>query len=209
MTSMQILALCGSLRARSSNRALLRAYERMAAPGMVFVHYERLGELPHFNPDMDGTTVPAEIGTLRNLVARADVLVISTPEYAHGLPGSLKNALDWLVSDPAFAGKPVVILHASRGSTWALDSLKEVLTTMSAKILGTTSVSLPSGSNGLDETAILAHPDLRKLLLDGIRYLEQARPKLRAERIIIRKDFHSSATHQTDGVAPTITRLAP
>ena len=105
-------------------------------------------------------------------MARADAVVISTPEYAHALPGIFKNALDWLVSDPAFAGKPVAILHASRGSTWALDSLREVLRTMSARIIESASVSLPLGSNQLDTEAILAREDLRQLLLHSIEALE-------------------------------------
>ena len=169
---MKILTLCGSLRAQSSNRALLRAYVQLSPPGVVFEHYEKLALLPHFNPDLDGETVPREVEVLRGLIGAADALVISTPEYAHGLPGAFKNALDWLVSDPAFAGKPVVILHAARGSTWALDSLMEVLRTMSARIIEPAPVSLPLGSNQLDEDAVLARPDLCRLLLGSVNELE-------------------------------------
>ena len=169
---MKILTVCGSLRANSSNRALLRAYERLAHSSISVQHYEQLGELPHFNPDLDTETVPHEVGALRGLVASLDAVIISTPEYAHGLPGALKNALDWLVSDPVFVGKPVVILHASRGSTWALYSLREVLRTMSARIIETASVSLPLGSNQLDTEAILARDDLRQLLLHSIEAVE-------------------------------------
>ena len=170
---MKLVTLCGSLRASSSNRALLRAYGRLAPASISVQHYEQLGELPHFNPDLDTETVPHSVGTLRNLVASADAVVISTPEYAHGLPGVFKNALDWLVSDPAFAGRSVVILHASRGSTWALDSLREVLRTMSARIIESASVTLHLGSNQLDTEAILARDDLRQLLLHSLEELEK------------------------------------
>ena len=165
---MRILTLCGSLRARSSNRSVLRAYERLIGARASVEHYDRLGALPHFSPDLDGETeaLPAEVANLRQLIAGADAVVISTPEYVHALPGSFKNALDWLVSDPAFAGKRVVILHIARGSMWALDSLREVLKTMSATIIDEASVSLPLGSNQVDEKAILARDDLRTLL-DG------------------------------------------
>jgi chromate reductase, NAD(P)H dehydrogenase (quinone) len=173
--SRRALTLCGSLRARSSNRAVLRSYAQLAPASLVFEHYDRIGMLPHFNPDTDGGgTVPEEVRTLRGTIAEADAVVISTPEYAHALPGSLKNALDWLVSDPTFAGKPVVILHAARGSTWALDSLREVLRTMSASLIDTASVSLPLGSNQLDEHAILARSDLRELLLSSMTALMNA-----------------------------------
>jgi chromate reductase, NAD(P)H dehydrogenase (quinone) len=179
---MRILTLCGSLRARSSNRALLRAYARLLPPRIAVEHYERVAELPHFNPDLDGEPVPHEVGVLRRLVAGADAVVASTPEYAHALPGSFKNVLDWLVGDPAFAGKAVVILHASRGSTRALDSLKEVLTTMSARILETASLSLPLGSSQVDEDAILAREDLRSLLLGSVESLmNEAKEKPIAE----------------------------
>lgn len=172
---MRVLTLCGSLRAQSSNRAILRAYERLA-PDFVFAHYEGIGTLPHFNPDLDreGQPLPAEVGALREWIGSAEVLVISTPEYVHALPGSFKNALDWLVSDPAFAGKVVVILHAARGSSWALDSLREVLRTMSARILEDAAATLPLGSNQMDESAILAREDLRVLLARSVEALRAA-----------------------------------
>ena len=176
---MRILTLCGSLRARSSNRAILRAYERLA-PDIAFTHYERMGALPHFNPDLDhdGLPLPSEVVELREKVKSADALVISTPEYVHALPGSFKNALDWLVSDPTFAGKPVVILHVARGSTWALDSLREVLRAMAAKLVEDASVSLPLTTNQVDEATILEREDLRAVLS---RSVEALRAVLKAE----------------------------
>jgi NAD(P)H-dependent FMN reductase len=171
---MKILTLCGSLRACSSNRAILRAYAQLAPATFEFEHWDRVGALPHFNPDLDGDRVADEVARFRSLVAGADVIVMSTPEYAHALPGAFKNALDWLVSDPVFAGKRVVILHVARGSTWALDSLREVLKTMSANIVEAASIALPLGSNQLDENAILARDDLRALLVRSIAALRNA-----------------------------------
>jgi chromate reductase len=170
---MRILTLCGSLRSRSSNQSILHAFGRLASSKISIEHYARIGALPHFNPDLDreGETPPHEVAALRTLIGGAAAVVISTPEYAHALPGSFKNALDWLVSDPAFAGKPVAILHVARGSTWALDSLREVLKTMSADIIEAASVSLPLGSNQMDEEAILARSDLRALLLSSVEAL--------------------------------------
>lgn len=172
---MKVLTLCGSPRAHSSNRAILQAYEQVATD-LSFTAFDRLGELPHFNPDMDrdGVPLPTEVVLLRQRVAQADALVISTPEYIHALPGALKNALEWLVSDPAFIGKPVAILQAARGSTWALDSLHEVLTTMSARIVEPASVSLPLRSNRVDADAILAREELRALLVRSAAALREA-----------------------------------
>lgn len=171
---MKLLTLCGSLRVRSSNGAILRAYARLVADHADVEHYAGIASLPHFNPDDDHEHVAREVGALRHCVQAADAVVISTPEYAHALPGAFKNALDWLVSDPAFDGKPVVILHAARGSTWAYDSLVEVLSTMSARIIVAACAQLPLGSNSIDEDAILARTDLRAQLVASLTALQQA-----------------------------------
>ena len=134
----RILAICGSLRAASSNAALLRAAARIAPPSLELTVYEGLRELPHFDPDLDveGAAAPAPVAVLRAGISAAHGLVICSPEYAHGVPGSLKNALDWLVSYAPFAGKPVVLWNASAaGGSYAQASLLETLRTMSARVL--------------------------------------------------------------------------
>ena len=136
--SVKILAISGSLRAGSSNAALLQAAAALAPPGMELIYYDGLGRLPHFSPDLDteGQAPPAEVAALRALISEAAGLIICSPEYAHGVPGVLKNALDWLVSHPDFAGKPVLLWNASAaGGQWAQASLRETLTVMSAKVL--------------------------------------------------------------------------
>lgn len=135
---MKVLAISGSLRTGSSNTALLEAAAGLAHPGIEIVTFRGLGELPHFNPDLDaeGHEPPPEVAALRAQVSAADGVIISSPEYAHGLPGALKNALDWLVSYPDFAGKPVLLWNASAaGGQWAQASLLEILNTMSARVL--------------------------------------------------------------------------
>lgn len=129
---MKILALPGSLRRTSSNAAILRAAGRVA-PGEVTVElYEGVGALPHFSPDLDVDPLPEPVRALRAQIAGADALMISSPEYAHGMPGSLKNALDWLVSAVEALGKPVLLLSASPGgAAHAHAQLAEVLATMS------------------------------------------------------------------------------
>ena len=143
--------------------------------GTAFTHYAGIAALPHFNPDLEdaGGSLPDEVRRLREAVSAADVLLISTPEYVHALPGAFKNALDWLVGDPAFVGKPVVILQLARGSNWARDSLTEILRTMSAVIVEAAAVSLPLGSNQGDEQAILARDDLNRLLAQSVAALRE------------------------------------
>src|SRR5688572_2786888 len=94
---MKILAISGSLRNNSSNTALVRAIIKLAPPGMEFRMYEGLGTLPHFIQGMDGMNSPDTVREFRSLVEHADGVMICTPEYAFGVPGVLKNALDWLV----------------------------------------------------------------------------------------------------------------
>jgi chromate reductase, NAD(P)H dehydrogenase (quinone) len=134
---MKIIAICGSLRAQSSNLALLRAARKIAAEVEI---YEGLSSLPHFNPDDDveGATPPPSVAELRAMLAEADGILISSPEYAHGVPGSLKNMLDWLVSDGALVNKPVALINASPvGGEFARDSLVETLRTMNWRVTGT------------------------------------------------------------------------
>jgi chromate reductase len=102
----KILTISGSLRSRSSNTELLRAARLVADPSWIFDHYDGLAVLPHFNPDddVDGAAPPDPVRDLRARIAAADALLICSPEYAHGVPGSLKNALDWMVSDAAMLG---------------------------------------------------------------------------------------------------------
>ncbi|KAA6215110.1 NAD(P)H-dependent oxidoreductase [Streptomyces albofaciens JCM 4342] len=134
---MKILALNGSLRARSSNGAVLRS--ALALTDAVSTVAD-IGALPHFNPDLDGvdSAPPAPVAALRRAVAEADAVLVVSPEYAHGVPGVLKNALDWLVSSAEFLGKPTAVLTASpspTGAAYAHEQLRETLRMMSADVL--------------------------------------------------------------------------
>lgn len=126
-----ILAISGSLRAGSTNSALLAALARNAPENCRVTVHDGLGRLPIFNPDEEGERAAPEVRRLIEAVARADGVVISCPEYAHGVPGGLKNALDWLVSGEAAVAKPAMLVHASHRSLFARATLAEILRTMS------------------------------------------------------------------------------
>jgi NAD(P)H-dependent FMN reductase len=130
----------GSLRAASANSALLHAMLALAPPGTTTTVYDDLAGLPHFNPDLDreGAVLPPPVATLRAAVGAADGVLIVSPEYAHGVPGSLKNALDWLVSGPEMNGRPFAVVTASPlpvGGPYAQAQLRETLRTMSAHVV--------------------------------------------------------------------------
>jgi chromate reductase, NAD(P)H dehydrogenase (quinone) len=107
---MNILAISGSLQAHSSNSVLIREAAAQQAPDVVVQIFERLGELPHFNPDLDGDFPAKPIAALRNVARAADAVLIASHEYAHEMPGLLKSALDWLVSSGELYGKPAALL---------------------------------------------------------------------------------------------------
>jgi NAD(P)H-dependent FMN reductase len=164
---MRILAICGSLRAASSNGAVLQALQRLAAPDVEVRLYRGLGELPHFNPDLDGEQAPAApeaVLALRREVGDCHAIFISSPEYAHGVPGSLKNALDWLVSCAEFPGKPVALINTAPRASHAQASLAETLHTMSARLMQPACVTLALTGRPLDAAAIAADAQFGAML---------------------------------------------
>ena len=147
---MRVLALCGSLRRVSMNAALLRATARLAPAQLRVDIFADLGGLPLFNPDLEAH-MPTAVRALHAAVAASDALLIASPEYAHGVTGVLKNALDWLVSFEAFVDKRVAIFNASPGSRHADASLREILTTMSADLVTGACLTLPLRGLNLTE----------------------------------------------------------
>ncbi len=173
---LQLLAISGSLRATSSNTTVLHALRSVAPANVTITLYDRLGELPYFNPDLDGesATPPAPVGELRTLIGQADGLLISSPEYAHGVPGVLKNALDWLVSSLEFPGKPVALINISPRSTFVQASLSEILTTMSASLIADPAFTIALPRPGLDVASMLADPSLAQSLQAALAAFVQA-----------------------------------
>ncbi|MGZ3159310.1 MAG: NADPH-dependent FMN reductase [Burkholderiaceae bacterium] len=180
---MKILAISGSLRAVSINSALLRAIARLAPPDISVELYRELGELPLFNPDIEATE-PAAVVRLRSLIIDADAVLIASPEYAHGVTGVLKNALDWMVGNEAFVNKPVALLNASPMSIHALASLKEIITVMSARIVDEASITVPLRGSRLDEQGIFSNQEIAATLLESLQQLKRAVNRIRVETTI-------------------------
>jgi chromate reductase, NAD(P)H dehydrogenase (quinone) len=174
--TLRILAISGSLRAVSSNTAVLRA-ARALAPENVDIHlYGGLGDLPPFNPDLDGegAALPPPVADFRAQVAAADGILLCSPEYAHGVPGALKNALDWLVSGSEIIGKPVASVNAAPWSTLAQASLLETLRVMSTNVVAEASIALPVKGGRLDEATIVADPEISAALRIALAALVRA-----------------------------------
>ena len=159
---LRILAISGSLRARSSNTSLLRLAIDVAPDDVEIVMYDGLATLPHFNPDDDVDVPPAPVIDLRARVGEADGLLFCSPEYAHGVPGSLKNALDWLVASVELPHKPVALLNASPWATHAQASLVETLTVMSTRIVHDACVTIPVARGDVDSDGAIESAEIRQ-----------------------------------------------
>jgi chromate reductase, NAD(P)H dehydrogenase (quinone) len=162
----QILAISGSLRANSTNGVLLRAAELLAPPGVSVTQYGALAAIPAFSPDLDeeGAVPPPAVAHWRAAMASADAILISSPEYAHGIPGALKNALDWLVGSGELVNKPVGVLSASSASAFAHPQLVEVLMTMNALMVHDAIMVLDVPRRGADAVQISRDPAIAPAL---------------------------------------------
>lgn len=129
-----ILAISGSLRAESTNLKIIKDIARGAAEKLNFTVYQGLSTLPQFNPDLDTEEPPETVMDLRRRIKESDGVLICTPEYVFGVPGALKNAIDWTVSSGDFSGKPTALITASLGGEKAHESLLLTLQTVEAKI---------------------------------------------------------------------------
>jgi NAD(P)H-dependent FMN reductase len=177
------------MRSGSSNAAVLRTIRALAPDGVQAELYERLGTLPHFNPDDDFDPLPPAVIEMRAGIAAADAVLFCTPEYAGALPGSFKNLLDWTVGGGEIYDTPVAWVNASghaapTGGANAHDSLRVVLGYTGADIVEEACVRVPIarsmvGADGLigDEAvrgelaavidAIAAHVRARRLADGG------------------------------------------
>jgi chromate reductase, NAD(P)H dehydrogenase (quinone) len=170
----RILAISGSLRRASSNSALVAAARRVA-PDCVHVSvFHELGDLPAFNPDLESDHPPEGIISLRAKLRACDAVLISSPEYAHGIPGALKNALDWVVGSGEFIDKPVALINASTRATRAWASLAETLSVMSARVILDASITIPVQGRPLDADGIAGDSGLSTLLRSSLETLAEA-----------------------------------
>jgi chromate reductase len=174
--TLNVLAISGSLRAASINSAFCRAASRLAPAPLRVSVFAGMGTLPLFNPDLE-TDPPRAVRDFRSAVGNAGALIIASPEYAHGISGLMKNALDWLVSFEGFIDKPVALVNTSPRARHAHDALCEILKTMSARIVPEACLSLPLLGGPVTEDAIVSSaeiaPRIRGALASLARALDQ------------------------------------
>jgi chromate reductase, NAD(P)H dehydrogenase (quinone) len=139
---MRVLGISGSLRRDSYNTALLRAAAERLPGGVEFVLFDRLGEIPMYDADLEESgETPAAVEALREEMRAADAVLVSTPEYNHSIPGGLKNALDWAsrpAGESALTGTPAAVIGASTGmfgAVWAQAETRKVLGALGGRVL--------------------------------------------------------------------------
>ena len=170
--TVHILAISGSLRSGSSNSAIVHAATMCAPDNCIVTVYDELSVLPPFNPDTDIEPFPDAVVRWRNALHRTSAVLISSPEYAHGVPGVLKNALDWVVGTGEFMEKPVVLVNASSYSQFVTAQLQETLTVMMGHVVLATSLPLTGRPSTADD--ILQQPDATRALRSALDALVHA-----------------------------------
>jgi chromate reductase, NAD(P)H dehydrogenase (quinone) len=167
-----LLTVSGSLRTGSSNTALLTAAALVAPPTVTVSPFVALAALPAFSPDLEESgPVPNAVADWRAALAAADAVLISSPEYAHGMPGVLKNALDWVVGSGELVGKRVGLLSASSASHFAHPQLVEVLSVMSAVMVAKATVVLDVPRRGATAEQLAADPVVAPALAAAVAAL--------------------------------------
>jgi chromate reductase, NAD(P)H dehydrogenase (quinone) len=175
--TIELLLISGSLRSGSTNTALLRTVERLAPNGLRATLYDGLGELPHFDPDLDRDPLPLPVASLRAAIRSADALLFCTPEYAGALPGSFKNLLDWTIGDDqpgSIYRKPVAWINVSSSATGAADaheSLGKVLNYAHADVLTEACVHIPVARDMIGPDGVVQDPVVRTRIAEALAAL--------------------------------------
>jgi chromate reductase len=140
MKKIKILAICGSIRKNSSNHAIIQEIASTIPSYVTFELYEEMATIPAFDGREDE---PESVVRYKNKIEEADAVLICTPEYAFGVPGALKNSLDWTVSSMVFTNKPVALITASSVGDKAHEALQHTLTAISARLRPETTLLIP------------------------------------------------------------------
>jgi NAD(P)H-dependent FMN reductase len=148
----KVLAICGSTRAESVNLHILKRIAEMYEKEINFSIFTQIDQIPHFNPDLDTDTPPEAVSNFRKQIEEADGILICTPEYVFSLPGSFKNAIEWLVSTILLTDKPAALITASSSGQKAHEALNLVMKTVGVKLADAASllISAPKTKISID-----------------------------------------------------------
>lgn len=187
----KILAISGSTRTASSNLNLIKAIAGLSSDLFSITIFEGLTELPHFNPDMDNESPPQLVTRFRQQINEVQGVLICSPEYAMGVPGSLKNAVDWTVSTMNFSQKPVALITAALSGDKAHSSLLETLLILEAKIMADTQYLISFVKTKVNSeskiTDVNTLTDINTLIKSFKNLIEKGDGKLLSEPILMNR----------------------
>lgn len=191
----KILGLAGSLRRASFNRGLVRAAMELAPEGVVVEPYEKLGEIPFFNRDVEDEGDPAPVRELKEKIRRTDAVLIATPEYDYAIPGVLTNALDWALRSPSpLRHKPVGIVGASPsrvGTARGQMVLRQILLHAPAYVMPEPQMLVSDARERFDENGELVDEQtrerMRRLLAALVEWAELFRESSKVHGIARRR----------------------
>jgi chromate reductase, NAD(P)H dehydrogenase (quinone) len=155
--------------------ALLQATGLLAGEGVAFSIFDGPGELPLFNPDRENAA-PAAVQALWRAVSGADAILIASPEYAHGVTGTIKNALDWLVGYVPFSGKPVAVFNPSHRAEHADAAIRETLATMDARLIPGACLRIPAMGCDLSAQQMASSPAFAQPILAALAAIQGFTP---------------------------------
>jgi len=200
MKPLTLLLISGSLRAGSSNAAALHTASALAPAGVTVQFFERMGDLPHFNPDLEQASLPEPVADLRQQLAAADAVLVSTPEYAGALPGSFKNLLDWSVGEGLYR-KPIGYLNVSPhegGAERTYQMLRVVLGYVHADLVEAACVRAPVRRDAVDAEQQVTDPAVRETIRRAVGALVEHAASARAVHDQRRKAEHADDDAEHD-----------
>ncbi|WP_184550338.1 NADPH-dependent FMN reductase [Mucilaginibacter sp. FT3.2] len=163
MSKSTILAISGSLRAESTNHNILKYLGDLIPADIHYSIYDGLASIPPFDPGLDTDDAPFPVVELRRLLTKADGVIICTPEYAFGVPGQLKNMLDWTVSSGSFSDKPVALITASLSGEAAHAAMLLILGALNAQVADGAKLIIPFIRSKMDGDKVADEETAKKL----------------------------------------------
>lgn len=155
----KVLAISGSTREKSVNQCFIEAIRNLSSGKFSVTLFNGLSYIPHFNSDLDNENPPSQVSEFRRQLQEADGILICTPEYAMGVPGTLKNAIDWSVSTCDFSHKPVALITASLSGEKAHQSLLGTLKIIESNITDDAQLLIPFAKTKIDKDCKITHAE--------------------------------------------------
>ncbi len=170
--NLKILAICGSTNPTSINKSLIYAIGDLTADYFDLTIFEDIDQIPHFNADLDNDTPPLAVVNFRRLLQEAAGILICTPEYAMGVPGTLKNAIDWMVSSCGFCYKPVALITASTHGLKGHQSLLETLRIIESNITEETQLVISFVKAKVSKNHQITDPETQEKVMEVVLALK-------------------------------------